>query len=566
MDNPRDTVERLPVTSIPNLLYVSASRGPDRPALWRHDGHGFVSLNYGDLIETVAAISERLGRYQLADDARVAVWIKDRFQWSIAYLSVLWTGATVVPIDPLLTVGEIAGVLADAEVAAVVTDMTVEEVDATGVALTHIPLAEIWSASKHQADTTLPQPPEIDPQRLAELLYTSGTTGTAKGVMLTHANITSNIAGVTRMSLCSRDEILLSILPIHHAFESTTGFLYPLSIGAQVAFARSLKSNEFLADLRATRATLILAVPLFWEKVAAAIKRRIREAPVSRRMLFKVLSMIVRAGRALGQRSLGRVLFRPLRVRGGMDSLRMIVSGGAALPYDVAEFFETIGLPILQGYGLSEASPVVTVNRLGRHRIETVGPALPGVKIRLHQMRPDGTGEVAVAGPNVMQGYWRRSAESAAVLKDGWLMTGDIGVLDDDGHLRIVGRSKSVIVSGAGKNIYPEELEALLDHEPEIAESVVYALTRPGKIGETVAAVVVPDEEWFETVNRAAWGDDAAVRAAVGEAVARVCQRVAGYKRITQWELRSEPFERTSTRKIKRFLVTGGDRGLEPGR
>ncbi len=541
--------------SIPELLAESARCHEKRPALWYHTGERFESVAYAALIAAVAAMGEKLRLRGVGPDCRVAVWIEDRFTWGVAYLAVLWSGATAVPIDPLLTHTEIAGIVREAEAAFVLSDGSGEGDFTTLAAI--IPLADIWAGFAEGAPDEIPAVPVIDPAQLASILFTSGTTGSAKGVMLTHANLVSDVLAIRERNLCGPEDILLSVLPIHHAFECTVGFLYPLAIGAQVAYARSLKSNEIIADLRTSQATLILGVPLLFEKIGAAIQRRVGQAPWMRRRLFASLLALSRGARRLGYRGAGRPLFSSVRQRAGLGSLRLLGAGGAALPPEVGEFFDTIGIPIVQGYGLSETAPMVTVNRPGAHRYETVGPPLPGVDLTIRDPKPDGTGEIAVRGPMVMQGYWRRPEETAKVLQNGWLLTGDLGVIDADGHLRIVGRLKNVIISGAGKNIYPEEIEVLLDSRPEIAESLVYGWERPGKIGEAVAAILVPDREWFHENAPDALNDETKMKRAIGAAVETVCHALASYKRVVDWTIRNEPFERTSTKKIKRFLALG---------
>jgi long-chain acyl-CoA synthetase len=259
-----------------------------------------------------------------------------------------------------------------------------------------------------------------------------------------------------------------------------------------------------------------------------------------------------------------------LRRKAGLDSIRILVSGGAALPPQVAEYCDTIGLPLVQGYGLTETSPVVSVNRPGQHRYDTVGPPIPDVQVRIVDPHPDGIGEIAVSGPIVMKGYWRRPEDTARVMRDGWLLTGDLGSIDADGHLRISGRSKNVIITGAGKNVYPEEVEAELGMRPEILEAVVYGKSRPGKIGETVAAVVVPNPDWFATTRPEAWNNDAALKTVLLDAVRAACERLAAYKRVVEIEVRRELFERTASRKIVRYIAIppseNGQRLLNSGR
>jgi len=551
-----------PPTTIPELIFDTACRWPDRPALWHWRDGGFVPVSYGSLVEAITRLSRRLRDYGAGPDRRVGIWVSDRFSWGVTYLGVLWTGATAVPIDPLLTPREVAAILVEAEPTLLVTDGSTPELPGRRASVTLIRLSEIWPGFDAPAGAI--PPPSIDPQSLASILFTSGTTGTIKGVMLSHANIVADVRAISALGLVGPRDKMLSILPIHHAYECTIGFLYPLSIGAQVAYARSLKSYEIFEDLQTTQATRVIGVPLLFEKIAKAIRRRVAESSVPRRAFFGLLMGLSRASRRVGWRGAGRVLFRPLRRRVGLGSLRLVVSAAAPLPPEVAEFFDTIGLPLLQGYGLSEAAPAVAVNRPRGYRYDTVGPPLPSVQVTIRDARPDGIGEIAVKGPMIMRGYWRRPAETAAVIQNDWLLTGDLGSLERDGHLRIVGRLKNVIISGAGKNIYPEEIEAVLGDQPGISESVVYGRKRPGKIGEAVAAIIVPDREWFQTVRPEALTDEAVMREAIAVAVRQACAQLATYKRIVEWELRQEPFEKTATRKIKRFLVIGDRVGTGP--
>jgi long-chain acyl-CoA synthetase len=543
-----------PVTSIPAFIAESAARWVDQPALWRWVDARFEPVSYGSLVSAAACLAGRLLQHGAAPGQRVAIRHGDRFAFGVTYLATLWTGATAVPLDPMLTPVEVSGILADSEAALFVTDSLTAYNVSPAIKTRAVELADIWPNFAAD-DVSVANPPDIDPEALAILIFTSGTTGYSKGVMLTHANVVTDIIAIQEMKLLEHTDKLLSVLPIHHAFESTAGFLYPLSIGAQVAYARSLKSNEILGDLRSTGATVILAVPLLYEKMASSMQKNVSEASPMRRALFGVLSLLARVGHKIGWKTSGQTLFRSARTKAGLGSLRFLVSGGAALPPDVSEFFDVFGIPILQGYGLSEASPVVSVNRPGHHRYDSVGPALPGVEVRVDASGPDGIGEIAVRGPMVMRGYWKRPEDTAAVLKDGWLLTGDLGSINPDGHVHVVGRSKNVIISGAGKNIYPEEIESVLNAQPGVGESMVYGRTREGKTGEAVAAIIVPDREWFSAVQPEALRDREILVAAIKQAVKTACVHMAPYKRIVGWELRHDPFEKTSTRKIKRAVA-----------
>lgn len=541
--------------SIPAMLLESARRHAQRFALWRWVDVKFEPITYAELLGAAAVIGRRLNAQGMGPGTRVAIAVTDRFSWSVTYIGVLFSGATAVPIDPLLTAPEIRGILADADAGLILHDGRIDlgEPEAPVTRL-----ESIWPGFRDPIPFDQIELPAIGPESLANLIFTSGTTGQTKGVMLTHRNFVSDVFGVQAMGICTPEDKMLSILPVHHAFECTAGLLYPLSMGGQVAYARSLKSKEILADLKITRATIILGVPLLFENIVNSIKRKVAGAPIINRGMFALLTGMSRGGRKVGWRHAGRTFLAGVRRKAGLDSIRLLVSGGAALPSFVAEFLDTTGLPVLQGYGLTETSPVVSVNRPDSYRYDTVGFPIPHAEIAILDPRPDGIGEVAARGPMVMKGYWKKPAETAAVLHDGWLRTGDLGALDPDGHLRICGRLKNVIISGAGKNIYPEEVEAVLCARPEIAEAVVYGVSRPGKTGESVAAVLVPDAEWFQLQRPDDWADDARLHDVLGEALRSACEDLAAFKRVTEFQIRREPFEKTSTRKIKRFLITKG--------
>lgn len=554
MSQPETSFLGRPVVSIPAFIHEAATRWHNLPALWRWVDARFEPVTYAELINAVARLSARLQERGAGPGTRVAIRHADRFTFGVTYLATLWTGATAVPLDPMLTPTEVSGILADAEASLYITDSLASFTDRPGLTTRAVELSSIWPGFS-SGMVTIPAPPVLDPGSLAILIFTSGTTGYSKGVMLTHANVVTDIMAIQEMCLLEHTDKLLSVLPIHHAFESTAGFLYPLSIGAQVAYARSLKSNEILDDLRSTTATVILAVPLLYEKMANTIQKKVSEASLLRRRLFGVLSTLSTLGHKLGWRTSGQTLFRSARTKAGLGSLRLVVSGGAALPAEVSAFFDNFGIPILQGYGLSETSPVAAVNRPGHHRHGTCGPALPGVEVRVDGASPEGVGEIAVRGPMVMRGYWKRPEDTKAVLVNDWLLTGDLGSIDPDGHIHVVGRSKNVIISGAGKNIYPEEIESVLNAQPGIGESMVYGFRREGKTGEMVAAIIVPDIEWFTAVNPEALHRDDILRAAIDESVKTACTQMAPYKRVVEWHLRRDLFEKTSTRKIKRAVA-----------
>ena len=322
-----------------------------------------------------------------------------------------------------------------------------------------------------------------------------------------------------------------------------------------VSYVGSLNSRDIVETMKDSRATIMLAVPLLYEKMYQGIMRKVGSQPAVTRTVFNLLMGVVKLGEKFNKR-MGTALFRSLRDKGGLGTIRFFVSGAAALPPEVAEGFDRLGLRILQGYGLTETSPVVSVHRVEQPpKPDSVGPPINGVEVEVVNPDDAGVGEIVVRGENVMLGYYNNPEATAEVLRDGALHTGDSGWIDDEGHIHIAGRLKNVIVTRAGKNIYPEEIEGELVLSPYIAEALVGA--ENAESGEEyVRAVVVPDFEVLE--EEGVQDDDETLTALMNHEVRERCGNLADYKRVREVELRRDEFSKTSTRKIKRFLFKTG--------
>ena len=552
--------EGLRVRTLFDAFVNSASSHPDKPALKGMGGRGPV-FTYGDVLDRTRRLAAGLQMSRYAPLTQIGLLSENRPEWAVAYLAIVASGKTVVPMDANLKPGEIGGLIKSARLEAVFTSGRFE-----GLLHDLDPRLHLFSfeagSSRYWADL-MTEPggfmPMGDRDSLAALIYTSGSTGAPKAVMLTHGNLLSNLESVARAVSITGDDTFLSILPLHHTFEATCGFLSPLSLGATVVYARSLKSKDIVEDLAANRVTCMCGVPLLFEKLCHAIQRRIQEVPWPRRWLFRIFFALSGFGWRLGYRW-GDRLFAGLRRRAGLGQMRMMVSGGAPLPPSICRFFNLIGLHLLQGYGLTEASPVVSVNRVSNLRFGSSGPPMPGVEVRIDNPDEHGIGEVLVRGGNVTPGYKDNPEETAAVIRGGWLCTGDLGRLSD-GHLWITGRAKNLIVSAAGKNIYPEELEERLVESPYVLEALVFGQRKKGRQGEEVRAIVVPDMDQFS--HELGVGAGPAHRDYIlnrlNGVVAEVNEAVSDYKRICGFEVRFEELEKTSTRKIKRFLYRGND-------
>jgi long-chain acyl-CoA synthetase len=529
------------------------------------DGRRCTFLSYGELWQITGQLAGGLQKRGITAEDRVAILLADRAVWGLFYLAIMRLGAVAVPLDSLHKPHEWATILAEAKPRAVFISAGYSD-DLREECGELIP-EENWlvvdtedqphlRARVPQA-LTAPAPaawPTITGKMTAALVFTSGTTSEPKGVILTHRNLAADVEAVHHLNLFDEHDCFLSVLPIHHTFESTVGLLNVLCRGASVAYARSLKSRELLEDLQTSRATAMLGVPLLFEKLAATIKRGIDKQPPARRRLFHLLYAVVRTSKRQLNVNLSGPLFASLRQKAGLAGIRLFVSGAAPLPPEVGEFMDLIGLPILQGYGLTETSPVLSVNPPQGYKYDTIGPPLPGVAMKIINPDDNGVGEIAARGEMVTPGYANRPEETAALFADGWLLTGDLGWKDEDGHFHITGRAKNMIVTAAGKNVYPEEIEMLLAESPLILEVLVYGETKPGETRERIGCAVVPDLEYLtEEHGELPQGK---IRKMVINEVREICTRLAAYKRPTEIIVRAIEFEKTSTKKIKRFLFS----------
>jgi long-chain acyl-CoA synthetase len=390
---------------------------------------------------------------------------------------------------------------------------------------------------------------QVSHDHLLAILFTSGTMGNAKGVMLTHGNVATNICDVVRWVKISCEDRLLSVLPMHHSYECTVGFLLPLYIGGSIAYAESLR--RFADNLAETKATAVLGVPLLWHSAYKKLEAGMAEKGVWRvRAAKKVASVCQGVFRV----DLRRKLFAEVHRRFG-GSLRLLISGGAAVDPSVARGFRELGFGFLQGYGLTESSPIISANRDRAFKDASAGLPLPSVEVCIAT-----DGEILARGPSIMKGYYNNPAATQETLRDGWLHTGDLGYLDDDGFLFIQGRKKSAIVTPGGKKVYPEEVEAEILKSPFVLECLVWGRESddPNQHAE-VQAIVVPNADYFVSQGLEKDGSvsPATVEAILRREVKERCLQLAPFKRIARLTVRFEEFEKTATRKVKRYLYTG---------
>jgi long-chain acyl-CoA synthetase len=552
--------------SLIDLLERVAERHGARAALVAHRPSGHrTALSYRELRDGARRGALLLAGRGVKPGDRVLLLGENSPEWVLGFFAILYAGAIAVPLDHLISAGELAPIFKIAEPTTMVRSAGVaarlgERMREMAPGMVEVDFAELTRPFILSKAAAIPAEPER--KSLASIVFTSGTTGAPKGVMLSHGNFAAEVAMLGRVFTLKTDDVVLSVLPLHHTFEFTCGMLLPLASGAAITYPAAVDAKSIPRVLADVRPTALIGVPALWE----AIHRRIVEEAEARGPLFHAaFDELRQLNRRLDRdyrMNLGSILFRPAHAALG-GRLRLAVSGGAALPRRVAEFFNDLGVSILKGYGLTEAAPVISVAHPGEKPVAgSVGKPLARLDVKL--AGGGEIGEILVRGPNVMEGYYRSPAATAAMLKDGWLHTGDVGRFDAGGRLYIVGRAKDVIVDAGGNTTYIDELEELYSHHRDIKEMAVLGL-KVGD-GEQPAALVVPT--YSRGMSRRVVEER--LRAHFDE----VGARLSPHKRIRILRFIERDLPRTRTRKIKRaetrailggMLESGGGHSARPG-
>ncbi len=554
-----------------DALLVTTNAHADLPFSRIRGKGGFTAYTYRETLSRVKKIGNYLKQKGFGPGERAAVLGENCPEWMFSHLGILWAGGIVVPLDSRATPAEWAHLMRHSESKFLFVSSTFCE-DITELKETIPTLHEIVSFSENgqfslpsifKSFNESPEPEDRARDDIAVIIYTSGTTGTSKGVMLTHGNLVANIEQSLKILDISENDRFFSVLPIHHVFEGTVGFLLPLTAGSSVTFSSSMKSKELLGDLRDTRPTVFLVVPLLLEKLHQGIMRNLKKASAVKKGLFYGLKTLAKAFNPFMNGGASEKLFHRVRATMGLDQLRFLISGGAALPRFLSKEYEMLGFPILQGYGITEASPVISVNLPWKHKNESTGPILPEIEAKIVNANSDGIGEIVVRGPNIMKGYYKNEDATNEVLQDGWFYTGDLGKMDGDGFLYVTGRKKSVIVTKGGKNIHPEEIEEELLKSPYIKETLVLAKIHPRTKTEEIHAIIYPDFEILDeyALEKRLTISEKIIRGLLEEHIETMNKKLAEYKRVRSFSIREEEFPKTNTQKIKRYLFEEG--GIE---
>jgi len=538
-----------------DVFESSVEKFPDKLALKKDD----TEYTYAQLKAEVIKLKNHLLGLGLKKGDKFAVFGENRPEWAIGYLAIVRAGLICVPVDRLLSEAEILHILRHSEVSGVIaSENYIDKIEAVKGELSNLKYVIPMDSIKKLVATKDIPTGKLDPDSLAVLIFTSGTTGTAKAVMLSHNNILSNLRAVEQMIPLNENDTLVSIIPMHHTFEGTAGFLYPLYQGAAIYYPASLKPKDILETMKLAKVSCLIAVPLLFEKFLGAVHRKVASSSLPTKVMFNAISGIGSVFQFLR-----KPLFARVRKEMGLGNLRLACAGGAALTEKVARGLKLLAIPILQGYGLTETSPVISVSPLEKPNIASVGVVIPGVEVKITEPDENDIGEIIMRGPNVMLGYYKNKKATDEIIKDGWLYTGDLGWLDSEGYLYITGRRKSLIVTQAGKNIYPEELEAKLLKSQWVQEVLVVPRIDPETKKESICALIFPDYELLEQYSISSditlSKDD--IESIFKDEIKKVNEDLPAYKKIIKFEIREEEFPKTTTKKIKRHMFI--ERGVK---
>ena len=546
-------------------LVEAASIRPDKVAMMVIGPEGKDTVTFGSMLAQIRSIAYRLIQEKIEFGDRVALIGENDPTWAIAYLGIIYRGAVVTPLDPAATVQALGEFLKGSEAKlAFVSPASMGKFRAACELVGHsIPAVALGrftepnGVGRFEEWIETPAPPAFNESRpsakaehLAVLIYTSGTTGIPKAVPLTHGNIYAESTKVQEVMQIGDKEVVLSLLPLFHAYSQIVNLWLATIIGARVVYLSELSSAGIEKGLKQSAATALIGVPRLWYLFHKKIFDAVRKRALPMRVLFRGLLLLNGWLRDWFRLNAGRVFFKPVhRSFGG--KLRLAVSGGASFDEDVARDFHRLGFTILQGYGLTETSGAATVTRFEDNKIGSVGTPLNGIEVRIDQPDADGIGEVLIRGPVVMSGYYHNpEANKEAFNAEGFFRSGDLGRFDKEGHLYIVGRKKDVIKLPSGKNVFPEDVEAHYEQSPFVSEVCVLGVKDESsqfKGAEKLCAVVVPNFEYLKTQHIGS------ARDWVVWELENLGRELPEYQRVHDFVLRADSLPRTTTRKIRRF-------------
>ena len=534
------------------MLEVSCVAHADEPVFYQKENGEYQPRTYAEFYCDVNSLGVALLRRGLSGK-RIIVMGENSYAWCVAYMATVCGVGTIVPVDKEIPAEELANIAKISSAAAIIySEKYAEKAAKAGRRVQRISFGEVLELCADDyalEDYEVYRNQSIDIDAMASLIFTSGTTGVSKGVMLSHRNICCNLENIAKLVSLKAGDVVLSVLPQHHVYECTAGFLFPVSRGATVAFSEGVR--YIMRNMKEIHPTKMLCVPLLVETMYNKMWANIRKKGIEEkvRKVISATNMLPEPARSAAKRK----VFAEIHASMG-GKLNLIVSGGAPVDPQVLSGLRDFGFRVIQGYGLTECGPLAAVNPDTASKDHSAGVALPGGQLKIVAADEDGVGEICYRGDNVMLGYYKMPEATDEVKKNGWLHTGDLGYVDGDGYLVITGRKKNIIVTANGKNIFPEELETYLSRSPYVAESVVVGIMNDKKKDYDIVALIYPNFDHAKEVF-GLYASDAMIAEKLNEEVEAVNEIVQTYKRINMVIVRHEEFPKNSSRKIKRVGV-----------
>ena len=559
-----------PIANLKHMLETSVELFPDNVAFWQKfkKGEPYTPITYKETLADVNALGTALISRGLKDK-KVGVIGENSYFWAVSYLAVACGVGVVVPLDKELSAAELEQLVEQSGVSCVIMS---SKYKLTFKSMLERKVGNLEFLVDTGADSTVDRvytykdmisegknlialgdraylDAEIDPEALGVLLFTSGTTGVSKGVMLSHRNICSEIMLAPLLIKYTQDDIFFSVLPLHHTYECTCGFLVSVYRGSSIGYCEGLKYIQ--KNLQELRPTIFCGVPLIFDNLQNAIMKNVRKQGKE-----ALVQRVMKAGRFTERFGIGlpKMLLGKIRdVFGGR--MRLLVSGGAAIRPEIMRFFNDLGFIMIQGYGLTECAPLAAAIPTEKkyYNFDSVGRLMDQLEVKIIDKDDEGVGEICIKGPNVMMGYYNNPEETAKSLIDGWFHTGDLGYVDKNKYIYITGRKKNVIITANGKNVYPEELENYLEESLFISESMVWS-GDDGKGNEkTIIATIKPDMDEVRNYLGDGADDPESIRELIQSEVDRINEPQPLFKKIGRVIIKMDDFEKTTTKKIKRF-------------
>ncbi|MDR2158711.1 MAG: AMP-binding protein [Treponema sp.] len=572
----KDYVSNLPDLPFPNFIGLLESvekEWKDKPAYLYRSGkqREFTVWSFGKYAEECRRIGRGLLAAGLNRGDRVVLWAENRPEWNAVWMGSIIAGLVIVPVDFLVSEKECLNIMKITGAKAFMYSGRKKAFAASlaenGISLNAMVCisgdegkaegaASGWESFGAGAESlALPAVSEIPGDSPASVVFTSGTTGFAKGVTLSHRGIISNASAAIRSLVPTHEDVFINILPLHHTYPTTCTFIAPLSFGMTTVITEKLVGKVVVDDVRDGGVTYLIAVPLLFDKVMAALEQGYNKLPFIIRGPINILRKIALAQAKKGRPGFGLRALKFIRKKAGLGSVRLTVAGGGPLNIKTADFFDSMGFNIVHGYGMSENSPLISVNTPWHKRNASVGLPVMYTDVKILDQNEEGTGEIAVKSPSLMLGYYENPEATKEVFtEDGYLLTGDLGYRDEEGFIYINGRKKNLIVSSGGKNIYPEEIEGHFAQSRTVGEILVVGRRKKQLGGEQIFAVVVPNYEALAEDYPDRERDDEFIGDLVKKEIERVNRTLPGYKKIADFTLRREPFEKNAQQKIRRFL------------